>query len=159
MSPSAPDSLFDGSAAKNDPSLPNVLKGHLWSIADGEREFDIHLNRPLRVLILYGSLREHSYSRLLAEEAIRLLETMGAEVHMFDPRQLPLPGDDTSEHPIVKDLQRLSLWSDAHVWVSPEQHGLVSSVLKLQLEHLPLKSEEMSPTQGRTPCSYAGQWW
>ncbi len=145
-----PDHLFDGSAAINDPSLPNLDMKQLWTLQKGKADFNITLDRPPRFLVLYGSIREVSYSRYLAEEAMRLLTAMGAEVKTFDPRELPTPADGTDEHPRVKELEELSLWSDGHVWVSPELHGLMSSVLKLQLEHLPLMREDMQPTRGRT---------
>ena len=106
---------------------------------------------PPRVLLLYGSLRDRSYSRLLVEEAARLLRFFGAETRIFDPFDLPLPdqvkGDD---HPAVHELRELSMWSEGHVWCSPERHGQVSGVLKAQIDHLPLEFAGRRPTQGRT---------
>ena len=55
-----------------------------------------------RILLLYGSVRDRSYSRLLTEEAARLLCKMGAETLVFDPRGLPLPDDAPDDHPKVK---------------------------------------------------------
>jgi Predicted flavoprotein len=49
----------------------------------------LHLQEPPRILILYGSVRERSYSRFAAEEAGRLLTAMGAEVKLFNPSGLP----------------------------------------------------------------------
>ena len=72
-----------------------------------------------RFLILYGSLRERSFSRFLAYEAARLLEAMGGEVRIFDAHGLPLPDDATADHPKVQELRQLSLWSEGHVWVEP----------------------------------------
>jgi arsenic resistance protein ArsH len=106
---------------------------------------------PLRILLLYGSLRERSFSRLAAEEAARLLRFFGAETRMFDPSDLPLPdrvrGDD---HPAVQELRALSLWSEGQVWCSPERHGQMTGVMKAQIDHLPLELGGMRPTQGRT---------
>jgi len=106
--------------------------------------------RP-KILLLYGSLRERSFSRHAVEEAARLLQWFGAETRIFDPRELPLPdlvrGDD---HPAVRELRELSLWSDGHVWCSPERHGQITGVMKLQIDHLPLEMKGMRPTQGRT---------
>lgn len=106
---------------------------------------------PPRILLLYGSLRERSYSRLCVEEAARLLRAMGCETRIFDPRDLPLTdqhaGDD---HPAVHELREHALWSEGMVWCSPERHGQVSGVMKLQIDHLPLSMGGMRPTQGRT---------
>lgn len=106
---------------------------------------------PPRILLLYGSLRERSFSRLCVEEAARLLRLFGAETRIFNPSDLPLPdqaaGDD---HPAVHELRELSLWSEGHVWCSPERHGQVTGVMKAQIDHLPLSMGGMRPTQGRT---------
>ncbi|MFA6113342.1 MAG: arsenical resistance protein ArsH [Sphingomonas sp.] len=106
---------------------------------------------PPRILLLYGSLRERSFSRFATEEAARLLQFFGAETRIFDPSTLPLPdqikGDD---HPAVHELRELSMWSEGHVWCSPERHGQVSGIMKAQIDHLPLSMGGMRPTQGRT---------
>jgi arsenic resistance protein ArsH len=104
-----------------------------------------------RILLLYGSLRERSFSRLAVEEAARLLIRFGAEVRIFDPYDLPLPdqvkGDD---HPAVHELREHALWSEGMVWCSPERHGQISGIMKAQIDHLPLEFGGMRPTQGRT---------
>ncbi|MFM0508545.1 arsenical resistance protein ArsH [Paraburkholderia sp. RL17-373-BIF-A] len=106
---------------------------------------------PVRILLLYGSLRERSYSRLLVEEAARLLQRFGAETRIFDPRGLPHADDvDAKNHPKVKELLELSLWSEGHVWCSPERHGTITGLIKTQIDHLPLVSGGIRPTQGRT---------
>ena len=106
---------------------------------------------PPRVLLLYGSLRERSFSRLAVEEAARLLQYFGCETRIFDPSDLPLPdqnpGDD---HPAVHELREHSLWSEAQVWCSPERHGTITGIMKAQIDHLPLAYQGMRPTQGRT---------
>ena len=104
-----------------------------------------------RILLLYGSLRERSFSRLCIEEAARLLHFFGCETRIFDPSTLPLPdqvaGDD---HPAVHELRQLSLWSEGQVWCSPERHGQITGIMKTQIDHLPLNMGGMRPTQGRT---------
>ena len=105
---------------------------------------------PPRVLLLYGSLRERSYSRLLVQEAERILQCMGAETRIYDPRGLPLPDDGGTEHPKVQELRELSLWSEGQVWCSPERHGAVSGVMKSQIDWIPLEMGSVRPTQGRT---------
>jgi arsenic resistance protein ArsH len=106
---------------------------------------------PPRILLLYGSLRERSYSRLAVEEAARLLQYFGAETRVFDPRELPMPdqvaGDD---HPAVRELREHAIWSEGMVWCSPERHGQITGVMKAQLDHLPLSMGGIRPTQGRT---------
>jgi len=106
---------------------------------------------PPRILLLYGSLRERSFSRLATEEAARLLQLFGAETRIFDPSDLPLPdqvkGDD---HPAVQELRDLSMWSEGQVWCSPERHGQITGIMKAQIDHLALEMKGMRPTQGRT---------
>jgi arsenic resistance protein ArsH len=103
-----------------------------------------------RVLFLYGSLRERSYSRLLAEEAGRIISGLGAEVQFFNPRDLPVFGSVPATHPKVQELRELSQWSEAQVWSTPEQHGAVTGVMKNQIDWIPLALGAVRPTQGRT---------
>ena len=106
---------------------------------------------PPRILLLYGSLRERSYSRLCVEKAARLLQFFGAETRIFDPVTLPLPDQvDGDDAPAVHELRELSMWSEGHVWCSPERHGQITGVMKAQIDHLPLAIGGMRPTQGRT---------
>ncbi|MCR6637149.1 arsenical resistance protein ArsH [Devosia sp.] len=103
-----------------------------------------------RILMLYGSLRERSYSRLLTFEAQRLLESFGAEVRVFHANGLPLPNDAPDDHPKVQELREAMLWSEGQVWTSPERHGAMSAVLKSQIDWIPLPGGAIRPTQGRT---------
>lgn len=105
---------------------------------------------PPRILLLYGSLRERSYSRFATEEAARILERLGCETRIFHPRGLPLPDAESADHPKVQELRALSLWSEGQVWCSPERHGAVTGVMKSQIDWLPLSSGGVRPTQGRT---------
>ena len=105
---------------------------------------------PPRILLLYGSLRERSFSRLLVEEAARLLQAIGAETRIFDPRDLPVTDSVPATHPKVQKLRDLSLWSEGQVWVSPERHGNLTGVMKSQIDWLPLSEGSVRPTQGRT---------
>lgn len=107
-------------------------------------------SHPPRILLLYGSLRDRSYSRLLAEESVRLLQAMGAETRIFDPRDLPLPDGAPDDHPKVKELRELVLWCEGMVWSSPERHGAMSSILKAQIDWIPLSMGAVRPTQGKT---------
>ncbi len=111
------------------------------------RPFSTH---PPRILFLYGSLRERSYSRLLAEEAARIIGGLGAEVRIFDPRELPMANSVPATHPKVQELRELSLWSEGQVWSTPEMHGTVTGVMKNQIDWIPLSIGAVRPTQGRT---------
>ncbi|NRP22525.1 NADPH-dependent FMN reductase ArsH [Ensifer adhaerens] len=129
--------------------LPAASLDHL-------RQPDIAALRPSlsthkpRILILYGSLRPVSYSRLLAHEARRLLEHFGAEVRIFDPEGLPLPDAAPVSHEKVQELRRLSEWSEGQIWVSPERHGAMTGILKAQIDWIPLSLGSVRPTQGKT---------
>ncbi len=103
-----------------------------------------------RILFLYGSLRERSYSRLLAEEAARIIEGFGAEVKFFDPHELPIRGSVAETHFKVEELRELSLWSEGQVWSSPEMHGNLTGIIKNQIDWIPLNIGAVRPTQGRT---------
>lgn len=106
---------------------------------------------PPRILLLYGSLRTHSYSRFCIEEAARLLNLFGAETRIFNPADLPLPDQVANDcHPAVRELREHSMWSEGQVWCSPERHGQITGVMKAQIDHLPLEMAGMRPTQGRT---------
>lgn len=103
-----------------------------------------------RFLMLYGSLRERSYSRLLTFEAARLLQAMGGEVRIFDPTGLPLPDGAPDTHPKVQELRELAAWSEGMVWCSPERHGAMTGIMKAQIDWIPLSVGAVRPTQGKT---------
>jgi len=103
-----------------------------------------------RFLLLYGSLRERSFSRLLTLEAARLLEAMGGKVEIFDPSGLPLPDDAPDSHPKVQELRRLAEWAEGMVWCSPERHGAMTGIMKAQIDWIPLAIGAVRPTQGKT---------
>lgn len=131
-------------------SLPNIDEEQFLPI-DGQVLFGEPraIHKP-RVLMLYGSLRERSYSRLATEEAARILRRLGDEVRIFNPAGLPLPDSTSADHPKVQELRDLSIWSEAQVWCSPERHGSMTGVMKAQIDWLPLSMGGVRPTQGRT---------
>ncbi|MEJ0092363.1 MAG: arsenical resistance protein ArsH [Methylocella sp.] len=106
-------------------------------------------HRP-RILLLYGSLREKSFSRFLTLEAARLLQALGAETSIFNPSGLPLPDDAPNDHPKINELRELSTWSEGQVWCSPERHGSMTGVIKAQIDWIPLSIGAVRPTQGKT---------
>ena len=103
-----------------------------------------------RILLLYGSLRERSYSRLVIEESARLLEYFGAEAKIFDPRGLPQPDTEDETHPKVKELRDLMMWSEGQIWCSPERHGSITGIMKSMIDWVPLSVGAVRPTQGKT---------
>lgn len=108
------------------------------------------LEHKPRILLLYGSLRERSYSRFLTQEAARLLQAFGAETRIFDPRDLPLPDGAPVTHPKVEELRDLAAWSEGQVWCSPERHGAMTGIIKSQIDWIPLSTGAVRPTQGKT---------
>ncbi len=104
---------------------------------------------PPRILLLYGSLRDRSFSRFLVEEAARILQHMGAEIQIFDPTNLPMAGSASDTHPKVQELRNLSMWSEGQVWCSPERHGAITAVMKNQIDWIPLEQGAIRPSQGR----------
>ncbi|KAI6274175.1 hypothetical protein MCOR27_007499 [Pyricularia oryzae] len=104
----------------------------------------------LRILVLYGSIRNRSFSRLLSYECSRILFRLGCDVRVYDPQGLPQKDDVQHTHPKVQELRELSKWSDGHVWISPEQHGNLTGIFKQQIDWIPLSSGSVRPTQGRT---------
>lgn len=142
------------SAARGHPladitELPNIAPG-VFDLPDLERLTPARLEHKPRILLLYGSLRERSYSRLLTLEAQRLLDAMGADTRVFHANGLPLPNDAPDDHPKVQELRQAMLWSEGQVWTSPERHGAMSAVLKAQIDWIPLPGGAIRPTQGRT---------
>lgn len=103
-----------------------------------------------RILLLYGSLRKRSFSRLVTEESARILQAFGAETKTFNPSDLPLPDDTDDQHPKVQELRNLVAWSEGMVWCSPERHGAMTAVMKAQIDWIPLAMQGMRPTQGKT---------
>jgi arsenic resistance protein ArsH len=134
----------------DDLSLP-ALNGALFASTDSARLWPpARATHAPRILMLYGSVRERSFSRLLSWEAARLLQALGAEVRVFDPRGLPLPDDAPDSHPKVAELRALAAWSEGMVWTSPERHGAMTGILKSQIDWIPLALGAVRPTQGKT---------
>ena len=103
-----------------------------------------------KILLLYGSLRDRSYSRLVIEESARLLDYFGAEAKIFDPRGLPQPDTEDENHPKVKELRELMMWSEGQIWCSPERHGSITGIMKSIIDWVPLSLSGVRPTQGKT---------
>ncbi len=130
--------------------LPNLDQEAFQALDEAKLFPPVRATHPPRILLLYGSLRERSYSRLVAEEGARLLRAMGAETRFFDPTGLPLPDGAPEDHPKVAELRELAQWSEGMVWCSPERHGAMSSILKAQIDWIPLEIGGVRPTQGKT---------
>lgn len=130
--------------------LPPQAHADHFATPDASALFKAPSAHPARILLLYGSLRERAYSRLLTEEAARLLQAMGAETRIFDPNGLPLPDEVSEAHPKVLELRELARWSEGMVWCSPERHGTLTGVIKAQIDWIPLFAGGTRPTQGKT---------
>lgn len=130
--------------------LPNIDPALFVAPAAGAVQARAASSHAPRILLLYGSVRERSYSRLLSEEAARLLSAMGAETRSFDPSGLPLPDDAPGDHPKVRELRQLAQWAEGMVWTSPERHGAMTAIMKAQIDWIPLADGALRPTQGKT---------
>ena len=130
-------------------NLPNLNREQLHLPNHGRIAAKPLPHKP-RILLLYGSLRERSYSRLVVEESARLLQVLGAESKIFDPRGLPQPDTEDESHSKVKELQDLMIWSEGQVWCSPERHGSMTGIFKSQIDWVPLNIGGVRPTQGKT---------
>lgn len=145
------DTVINDSAVND--ALPNVEQAHFK--ADISQQLQAHIPKTPsthapKILLLYGSLRERSFSRLVVEESARLLTAMGAQTRIFNPTGLPLPDDAPDTHPKVQELRELVLWSEGMVWCSPERHGNMTGIMKAQIDWIPLSLGAVRPTQGKT---------
>ena len=131
-------------------STPNINEAAFTPI-DVDALFPTERSKhPVKILLLYGSLRKTSYSRLVAEEAARILDRLGAEVKFYDPTGLPLVDEVNGDHPKVKELHDMVKWCEGMVWSSPERHGAMTGVIKTQIDWIPLSDGAVRPTQGKT---------
>jgi len=130
---------------------PNIVEGQLKPLNGPALAPSNDSGHPPRILLLYGSLREQSYSRIAAEEGARVLCALGCETKFFDPSGLPLPDSTDETHPKVQELRDLVMWSEGMVWSSPERHGAMTAVMKAQIDWIPLAPiGGIRPTQGKT---------
>ena len=129
--------------------LPNIDTSH-WQTPVFDACLPVASEHKPRILLLYGSLRDRSFSRLAVEEAARLLTAMGAETRIFNPEGLPQADTGDEHHPKVKELRELMMWSEGQVWCSPERHGAMTSIFKSQIDWVPLNIGGVRPTQGKT---------
>lgn len=135
----------------SDQTTPNLVSSAFEPIDEAKLFPSDHPTHAPRILLLYGSLRDHSYSRFLAEEAARILTRLGAECRTFNPSGLPLPDDADTTHPKVAELRDLVMWSEGMVWSTPERHGAMTGIMKTQIDWIPLAPiGGIRPTQGKT---------
>lgn len=148
ISPDKETSMHQHVSSTEAPSDNAVMEQmHKPIMANFASSFSQH--KP-RILLLYGSLRERSYSRLVIEESARLLEYFGAQAKIFDPRDLPQPDTEDASHPKVQELRELMLWSEGQIWCSPERHGSMTGIMKSMIDWVPLSLGGVRPTQGKT---------
>lgn len=130
-------------------NMPN-LEQEQFTVPTAEDFAKTSSTHKPKILLLYGSLRKRSFSRLVVEESARILEAMGAETKIFNPSGLPLPDGDEATHPKVVELRELMMWSEGQVWCSPERHGAMTGILKSQIDWVPLSVGAVRPSQGKT---------
>ena len=131
-------------------TIPNIASSSFQATDFKNENFSPNTTEPIKILLLHGSLRERSFSRLANFEAERVLQCLGADTTHFDPRGLPLPDDCGVNHPKVQELRDKVIWSDGMVWCSPERHGAMTGVMKSQIDWIPLALGAVRPTQGKT---------
>lgn len=131
-------------------STPNIDETCFRPIDDSTFSKASPIAHAPRILLLYGSVRARSFSRLAVQEAARILERFGAETRVFNPSGLPLPDDAESSHPKVQELRDLVAWCEGMVWCSPERHGAMTGIMKAQIDWIPLALGAVRPTQGKT---------
>ena len=146
----SPDDLASPSTLPNLSDLPNIDAERFERPSSERLGIPQRAEHAPKILLLYGSLRERSFSRLAVEEAARLLTAMGAETSIFDPRGLPLPDAEDASHPKVAELRSLAQWAEGMVWCSPERHGAMTGIMKVQIDWIPLALGGVRPTQGKT---------
>ena len=129
---------------------PNLEDSHFHAIDTDRLLTPERSTHGPRILLLYGSLRDRSFSRLMTEEAARILTLLGAEIQTYSPSGLPLPDDADADHPKVQELRDLVTWSEGMVWCSPERHGAMTGIMKTQIDWIPLSLGGVRPTQGKT---------
>jgi arsenical resistance protein ArsH len=130
--------------------LPNIDPALFETPDTGRLWMPQRCKHPPRFLLLYGSVRARSYSRLVTQEAARILQALGGETRIFDPSGLPLPDDAPETHPKVVELRDAAQWAEGMVWCSPERHGAMTGIMKAQIDWIPLNSGAVRPTQGKT---------
>mgnify|MGYP000415708653 FL=1 len=130
--------------------LPNVVDSAYIEPRQADLTVVSHSEHGPRILLLYGSLRDRSFSRLVVEESARILQSFGCETRIFNPSGLPLPDDADESHPKVQELRELTQWSEGQVWCSPERHGAMTGIMKAQIDWIPLSIGAVRPTQGKT---------
>jgi len=141
--------LYCPEAFMTDSTMPNIDQDVLNSIDLPKLQPALSTHKP-KILLMYGSLRKRSFSRLVTEEASRVLEYLGAEVKTFNPSGLPLPDDVDADHPKVQELRDAVTWSEGMIWCSPERHGSMTGIMKAQIDWIPLAIQAVRPTQGKT---------
>lgn len=137
-------------AWEDDPSAPCWIRDEVGPLLTKFDYASLPIGRPPRILVLYGSLRPTSFSRKAAYEFARLLDVLGCDVRVYNPRGLPVRDPALEDETKVVELRALTLWSDGHVWVSPEMHGTITGTFKNQIDWIPLNTGSVRPTQGRT---------
>ena len=95
-------------------------------------------SRPIRVVVINGSVRPGNYTSMASAYVVDELrkdpKVSVDEVHP-ETLHLPFPGTDPNA-PGTQELQRIVRQATGVILVTPEYHGSFSSVMKLVIENL-----------------------
>ena len=72
--------------------MPNIVAGALKKLDIPALVGRDETDHAPRILLLYGSVRDSSFSRAAAEEGARVLRALGCETKMFDPSGVAFAG-------------------------------------------------------------------
>lgn len=92
---------------------------------------------PIKILGLSGSYGLTSKNGLLLSAALDECKKQGAEIHIWDLVEKPLPlvgAEGSWQDANVKEFQALATECDGYILTSPEYHGTMSGVMKNTLD-------------------------
>ncbi|MBZ5624139.1 MAG: NAD(P)H-dependent oxidoreductase [Acidobacteriia bacterium] len=95
-------------------------------------------SRPIRIVVINGSVRPGNYTKMASALAIdELRQHPKVSVDVVDPAtlHLPFPGQDSNSVDTER-LQKIVGGATGVILVTPEYHGSFSSVMKLVIENL-----------------------
>jgi NAD(P)H-dependent FMN reductase len=103
--------------------------------------------RPIRIMVIIGSMRSGSYSRAAARFAAEYVTECGHQPLVFDPQRGQLAPADPAYHddslgnpdPHVQTLVKAARAADGFILASPVYHNSYSGLIKNMLDHLTIE--------------------